>query len=110
MLRRVSTESPSQATPSSDAAGPRCWLDEDGTHFWWQHECAPYDEAVLAALNADDAAWYREQRQAPHLLPIGPAGWTVEQAEPLTITPSIKCGRCKVHGWWTAGVWVPAPE
>jgi hypothetical protein len=92
----------------SAGGGPRCWLNEDDSGFWWQHECTPYDEAVLADLGEDDAAWYREQRRAPRLLPTGPNGWTVDQVEPLTLSPSILCGTCKVHGWWRDGEWVSA--
>lgn len=88
--------------------GPQISLNEDHTGFWWQHDCTPYDEAKLAQLEADTAAWYREQRQAPRLLPIGPNGWTVDQVDPLTLSPSILCGLCKIHGFWRNGEWVPA--
>jgi hypothetical protein len=34
--------------------------------------------------------------------------WRVEQAEPLTLSPSILCGRCGEHGWIRDGKWVSA--
>lgn len=34
--------------------------------------------------------------------------WTVEQWEPLTISPSILCRRCGHHGFIQDGRWVPA--
>lgn len=33
--------------------------------------------------------------------------WTVEQAEPLTLSPSISCS-CGFHGWIRNGRWVTA--
>lgn len=34
--------------------------------------------------------------------------WTVEQADPLTLSPSILCRTCGNHGFVRNGVWVPA--
>lgn len=34
--------------------------------------------------------------------------WTVQQVEPLTLTPSIACHRCPHHGWIRDGRWVDA--
>lgn len=36
--------------------------------------------------------------------------WTVDQAEPLTLSPSLQCGckGCAHHGWIREGRWVPA--
>lgn len=34
--------------------------------------------------------------------------WTVEQEEPLTISPSIDCGDCGCHGYIKEGRWVTA--
>jgi len=34
--------------------------------------------------------------------------WTVEQAEPLTLAPSILCGACGRHGFIRQGRWVDA--
>lgn len=31
--------------------------------------------------------------------------WTVEQADPLTISPSVACARCPHHGWIRNGRW-----
>lgn len=84
---------------------PRCWLDDDGVHFWFQHECTPRD---VSHLDAETAKAVLELEAEPSMLPLGPTGWTVEQTDPLTISPSIQCGRCGVHGFFRAGVWVPA--
>lgn len=34
--------------------------------------------------------------------------WTVEQDEPLTISPSLLCRACGHHGFIRGGRWVPA--
>jgi hypothetical protein len=36
------------------------------------------------------------------------AVWTVEQLEPLTLSPSVLCRRCGNHGWIRDGRWQPA--
>lgn len=37
--------------------------------------------------------------------PIG--GWTVEQSDPLTLSPSLLCRACGCHGFIRSGRWVP---
>ena len=41
---------------------------------------------------------------------VGPAHplWTIVQADPLTLTPSILCQTCHAHGWVRNGLWVDA--
>lgn len=34
--------------------------------------------------------------------------WQVESMEPLTLSPSLLCGRCGDHGFVRGGRWVPA--
>lgn len=34
--------------------------------------------------------------------------WTVEQDDPITISPSLLCPTCKHHGFIRGGRWVPA--
>lgn len=34
--------------------------------------------------------------------------WTVEQRDPLTLSPSLLCGLCGFHGFIRGGRWVPA--
>lgn len=34
--------------------------------------------------------------------------WQVESMDPLTLSPSLLCGRCGDHGFVRAGRWVPA--
>jgi hypothetical protein len=34
--------------------------------------------------------------------------WTVEEWDPLTLSPSVLCGTCGDHGWVGAGRWQPA--
>lgn len=31
------------------------------------------------------------------------AEWTITQEQPLTVTPSVHCGDCDLHGWITSG-------
>jgi hypothetical protein len=35
--------------------------------------------------------------------------WYAVSLEPLTIMPTITCGRCGLRGWYTKGVWQDAP-
>lgn len=62
-------------------------LAEDGEHVEVWHDC--------------DAHFGRAQAT----LPLGANGWTVQQREPLTVTPSILCHGCQLHGWITDGRW-----
>lgn len=34
--------------------------------------------------------------------------WTLEQEDPLTISPSVLCRTCGLHGFIRQGRWVPA--
>jgi len=34
--------------------------------------------------------------------------WRLENAEPLTLSPSLQCPHCNHHGFIRGGVWVPA--
>lgn len=78
---------------------PTFRMDEDGVHFWWVHDCFTY-------LGGDDPTTLTPER-AEVMLPINAVtGWQVQQVEPLTVTPSILCGRCKTHGFITNGAWV----
>lgn len=47
-------------------------------------------------------------RSGPAMGPFSAAAWLIEQAEPLTISPSLLCTACQRHGWIKNGVWVPA--
>lgn len=66
-------------------------LDADGAHVHVSHRCTrPLGWPPVEAT-----------------LPIGDDGWTTVTAEPLTVTPSIHCTECGLHGYITAGVWQP---
>lgn len=54
------------------------------THVWFGHRCN--DKLVSGFL--------------PNGL------WTIEIKEPLTVTPSIQCNNCGLHGWIRQGEWV----
>jgi len=82
-------------TPPTGTA-PTFRLDEDGCHVWWFHDCMTY-LGEGGALIPERAKTY---------LPIKANGWQVQQVEPLTVTPSILCGRCQTHGFITNGAWV----
>ena len=93
---------------------PTCWLDEDGEHFWFEHECA--DVAARWAANGhplepDTAAHFQagaNKRQLTLDTMLPNTGWHVDQKDPLTISPSILCSECKAHGFFREGKWVPA--
>lgn len=71
-------------------------LDPDGKHFAWWHEC-----------RSDSGRWWFAETgwDVGGLLPLGPRAWTVQQADPVTLTPSILCRKCGLHGFITDGVW-----
>ena len=72
--------------------------DEDGKHVLWFHDCFTY-------LGGDDPTTLTPHR-AKTWLPISANGWQVSQTDPLTVMPSILCGRCKTHGFINDGKWV----
>ena len=72
--------------------------DEDGKHVLWFHDCFTY-------LGGDDPTTLTPHR-AETRLPISDNGWQVSQTDPLTVMPSILCGRCKIHGFINGGKWV----
>lgn len=41
-------------------------------------------------------------------VPIGGAGWKLDQLESLTLSPSLLCRACGHHGFIRDGRWVPA--
>ena len=96
--------------PLRGSRGPTAWLDEDGRHFWFNHECADVaKEWADKDYPLDEASATHFQEGRNHrMLPLGSQGWTVTQNEPLTISPSILCGNCGVHGWIREGKWVKA--
>lgn len=57
----------------------------DATHVWFEHDCG--DEGVLG-------------NSLPNML------WHITTREPLTVTPSITCQQCGLHGWIKEGKWV----
>jgi hypothetical protein len=85
---------------------PELVLDADGRHVWWRHECSIPDCTADGWDPVDPSTWvyWREA-----MLPLDDArGWRVESIDPLTVSPSILCGSCGLHGWWRSGAWVPA--
>ena len=77
---------------------PSAWMHEDGKHFWWLHEC-----------DSEGGRWAVKVGFKPEtMLPLGASGWTVVSKDPLTVTPSILCHKCKVHGWIRNGEWEEA--
>ncbi len=89
---------------------PTCYLDEDGAHFWFDHECADVAAEWAAKghpLDEKTARYFQESREHRRL-PLGPEGWTVTAKDPLTVSPSILCGPCGVHGFFREGRWVEA--
>lgn len=61
-------------------------LSDDGEHAYFRHVC-------------NDGEWVE------CTLPNGT--WKVEQKSPLTVTPSIVCTDCGLHGRVTNGRWKP---
>jgi hypothetical protein len=59
-----------------------------------------------------DGSWCKgwiDFRGSRWAVQFGPdTGWKVEQPEPLTLSPSLLCRVCGVHGYIREGKWVPA--
>ena len=78
---------------------PTFRMDDDGCHVWWFHDCMTY-------LGPGDGTTLTPHRAKTYLPVNKDTGWHVTQVEPLTVTPSILCGRCQTHGFITNGAWV----
>lgn len=63
----------------------------DGQVLQWSHFCGFFGE--------------EDVRELPL---TGSRGWTLISVEPLTISPSIRCGNCGEHGFIRDGQWVSA--
>ena len=87
---------------------PTFHMDEDGCHVWWFHDCMTYlGEGDTEGMREDERGNKMYPYRAKTYLPVNKdSGWQITQVEPLTVTPSILCGRCKTHGFITNGVWV----
>jgi len=70
---------------------PSFSLADDHRHVWWFHTCN--------FKNLDGSLRHGVS------LPLGPKGWTLDEAEPLTVSPSILCGSCGTHGFIRDGAW-----
>jgi hypothetical protein len=75
-------------------SAPTFWLDEDGRHVWWKHDCnAPWASTPGFEMR----------------IPINDiVGWTVQSTDPITLSPSLLCSACGEHGFIRDGKWVPA--
>lgn len=72
----------------------------DRAYVWTRHHCTHIgiqdDGTVEAHLPV------AEEIEGPL-----PKIWTIVSVEPLTVTPSILCHGCGMHGHITNGEWVP---
>lgn len=71
-------------------SAPTFCVDEDGVHFWWDHDCLAHGQV------------YRDTTRMPH----SGGTWHIVQHEPLTVQPSINCLGCGTHGFILNGEWV----
>jgi hypothetical protein len=100
--------------PFSD---PSMKMHELGHDVWWTkvcdadnnwigilewHECEPAQNNTDAGVSAGGVNF---ENAPAHVK--GPR-WQLRQKDPLTITPSIHCQTCGLHGFITDGRWVPA--
>lgn len=45
---------------------------------------------------------------SPDYIPVrAPNNWKLESEQPLTLSPSLLCRACKLHGYIRDGKWVP---
>ena len=83
---------------------------EDADHFWFHHSCNDVAKRWADGghpLEPDTAAFFQQSADTRTLPLGGPKGWQLVSRDPLTISPSVLCGECKVHGFITDGKWVP---
>lgn len=72
-------------------------------------------EAEIRKLDGVISGLYFEHEcngvRSPAYIPLDPEApeprWTVTNPEPLSLSPSILCRACGLHGFVTAGRWVP---
>lgn len=62
----------------------------------WDHKCTNPAEDFIPL------------RSGPPTGPFSAAAWLIESEVPISISPSLLCTACKVHGWLRNGDWVPA--
>ena len=95
---------------TEDDTGPRCYMAEDGEHFWFDHKCSDVrvEWGATEYPPSDTTAAYFQEARNHTMLPLGRQHWTVVTKEPLTVSPSILCWKCGLHGFWREGKWVGA--
>jgi hypothetical protein len=67
-------------------------------YFDGEIDALEYEHSCLGCLRED----------AIPLQPTWSNGWNVQSLEPITLSPSLLCTRCKLHGFVREGKWVPA--
>lgn len=76
------------------------WADHDKVGLIWNH-LKPDGTACFGSGLLFDLPGVRQAFPERAL-------WTVEQWEPLIISPSLLCRGCGLHGWIRSDLWVPA--
>jgi hypothetical protein len=66
-----------------------------------RHTCVPGAQGVGSLPLSTDAGM-KAFPKPPH--------WALENIDPITIGPSVRCPRCGKHGWIRDGVWEPARD
>lgn len=78
------------------------WIDSGPVRFRLR-----YFEEALDALEYVHTCGIRGEREdAIPLQPTWSNGWRVESLEPLTLSPSLLCTSCGLHGFVRNGAWV----
>lgn len=83
-------------------------VDVCGVQVWhWR----PSADGTATQERCVGAVWFDTPEVREMLAAIGQTDrwvWTVERADPLTLSPSIACRSCGDHGYIRDGCWVPA--
>lgn len=67
-----------------------------------------YHEGEVDALEYEHECGIRGRRE--DAIPLQPAwsnGWRVESFDPLSLSPSLLCTSCGLHGFVRGGAWCP---
>ena len=82
------------------------WATAKGEEVLWLDD----DHAVVWLSKTDAQFWHRKDGSEEWCVggfKIGEQWWQIEQEDPLTLSPSLRCG-CGHHGWIRNNIWVEA--
>lgn len=95
-------------------AKPDLWLDDANCIEFvrWKDDSEPYMAFWWHRSTQSETGWcngsFAWRNPSPKDFQRDMALWTLEQWEPLTISPSLLCLKCKAHGFIRQSKWIRA--